>query len=274
MFKCHYFFFYRNVHSQSIPFLRTSQEFWPNVKSSEGTTAYDDFWDHEWTKHGTCTGLSQYDYFLKALNLIKEFGTESIISQNVGKTVATKAVRDAYGGNTMVTLRCSGAYISELYTCWTQVNGIPDKRTTCPSDVQTEDSCTDESIYIQSFDSARPSAAPSAPVMKPTAAPFISIANPGDLVIVEFNSLNPDEVVLASLVDIPSGFTFYVTDNGWQGTSFRAAEGTLACTLTSTLAAGNLFTASSSSCKLSNSFDLSTNGDQILGRCMLHLSNC
>jgi ribonuclease I len=30
----------------------TMTEYWPNVQQAEGTSEYDDFWDHEWTKHG------------------------------------------------------------------------------------------------------------------------------------------------------------------------------------------------------------------------------
>lgn len=31
------------------------------------------FWNHEWTKHGTCSGLGQHDYFQSAINLYQNY---------------------------------------------------------------------------------------------------------------------------------------------------------------------------------------------------------
>ena len=28
-------------------------QYWPNVQKDENAADYDDFWGHEWTKHGT-----------------------------------------------------------------------------------------------------------------------------------------------------------------------------------------------------------------------------
>merc|ERR1719502_1474299 len=76
----------------------TMIEMWPNVQDAEGSDDYTDFWDHEWTKHGTCSGLNQTVYFNTTINLVKDFGTPSIVTNNVGKSVNADDIRDAFGG--------------------------------------------------------------------------------------------------------------------------------------------------------------------------------
>jgi ribonuclease T2 len=86
----------------------TMIEYWPNVQEAEGSSSYDDFWSHEWSKHGTCSGLQQVDYFNTTINLIKSYGTPSIVSSNVGKSVSASSLRTAFGGPTYVALQCNG----------------------------------------------------------------------------------------------------------------------------------------------------------------------
>lgn len=101
---------------------------------------------------GTCSGLSQYDYFQSTLTLYKSYGTPSILTAAVGSTLSASDLRTAMGGSTMVALQCnSGLYLSGAYSCWNQVNGVPTTQTVCPSDVQSEDTCTSSSLSIQAF---------------------------------------------------------------------------------------------------------------------------
>eukprot|EP00128_Syssomonas_multiformis_P002201 Colp12_sorted_trinity150504_noHs@23754 len=49
-------------------------KYWPEVEYEVTDPEYTSFWEHEWSKHGTCSGLSQDDYFQTTVNLIKSFG--------------------------------------------------------------------------------------------------------------------------------------------------------------------------------------------------------
>ena len=110
------------------------------------------FWEHEWSKHGTCSGLSQYDYFNDSINLIKKFGTPYMYTQAVGSTVNADDLRTAFGGTTKATLQCSGVYITGVFTCWSRdSNGHPDQQVVCPSDVQGEDTCSSDELTVVSF---------------------------------------------------------------------------------------------------------------------------
>lgn len=57
--------------------------YWPNVKSSADTSAnsytHSSFWRHEWSKHGTCTGMSPSLYLQTALKL--QVATPDIVGQ-------------------------------------------------------------------------------------------------------------------------------------------------------------------------------------------------
>ncbi|WP_265272132.1 CARDB domain-containing protein [Nostoc sp. KVJ3] len=67
--------------------------------------------------------------------------------------------------------------------------------------------------------------------------------NPGDIAIVGFNTTNPDTIGFLVLVDIGSGTTFNVTDNGWQSSgSFRTGEGILTYTAPTDIPAGTVLT--------------------------------
>lgn len=130
----------------------TMNKYWPNVQASEGSSDYDDFWTHEWTKHGTCSGLAQTDYFNTTINLAATFGTPSIFTENTGKSVNADDLRTALGGSTKATLICSGGKsLTGAYTCWSQQAGVPTAQVTCPSDVQKEDTCSSSTITIDSM---------------------------------------------------------------------------------------------------------------------------
>lgn len=125
--------------------------YWPNVKasSSPSSNAYYSFWEHEWTKHGTCSGLTQDAYFNSTLNHFLE--TPTIVRENYGSTISKTELMDAYGGD--VVLVCSaGKFLSEVRTCVgkNSKDGAASKSIDCIPEVEQEGSCGDE-IKIVKF---------------------------------------------------------------------------------------------------------------------------
>jgi len=49
MFFCYFFKLYTDVFSIGMS---TMTQYWPNVQAEETSPNYDDFWQHEWDKHG------------------------------------------------------------------------------------------------------------------------------------------------------------------------------------------------------------------------------
>jgi ribonuclease I len=140
---------------------------WPNAQYATTDPNYDDFWDHEWTKHffcrfsplssflsRTCSQLSQYNYFNDAIALIKKFGTPASVTQAAanGGSVSAATVRNDFGGAAYASLQCeSGKYLSGVFTCWSKENSVPKTQIVCPSDVQNEDTCTSSTIIVTTF---------------------------------------------------------------------------------------------------------------------------
>lgn len=128
----------------SIPELigmNTMIQYWPDVQYDESSPSYDSFWEHEWTKHGTCSGLSQYDYFNNAIILTFSIPTPDILYYSIGQNISGALLRDSFGGMDLVSLQCSNQHLTGIYTCWNQENGSPISQIKCPDSVINEDTC-------------------------------------------------------------------------------------------------------------------------------------
>jgi ribonuclease T2 len=122
--------------------MNTMTTYWPDVQYDETSPSYDSFWEHEWTKHGTCSGLSQYDYFNKAIQLSFSIPTPDILYNSIGKNISADELRDSFGGNDKAILQCVNQQLTGLYTCWSEMNdGSPNKQIVCPASVLNEDTC-------------------------------------------------------------------------------------------------------------------------------------
>jgi len=117
---------------------------WPNVKdASPGTAAYDSFWSHEWSKHGTCTSMTQVDYFDEALDFLQRIGTPALVAQRQGQTVTHAELSQAYGGPSMAVFKCMGTYFSQAYLCLAKdlTSGSFTQRIECPASALSEGNC-------------------------------------------------------------------------------------------------------------------------------------
>lgn len=124
---------------------------WPNVQAEEGSSDYGSFWEHEWTKHGTCSELGQTQWFNATVNLASAFGTPASVTNAVGGTINADSLRSDMGGADKVSLQCdSGKYLSGAFSCWgmDSKTGLPTTQVTCPSDVQGEDTCSSSTISV------------------------------------------------------------------------------------------------------------------------------
>ena len=136
------------------------QRYWPNEQDPSGGDLADSLWNHEWGKHGTCSGMAQKDYFQQAMEIQLGMPTPDAITQNIGSSVSLSDLQSAYqaedcseGGDCIVGFNCQSQngqlYLAGITTCWdpnfTQI--------TCPAAVLSSQGkqCTKDTVYIQSF---------------------------------------------------------------------------------------------------------------------------
>jgi len=124
---------------------------WPNVKSPPSSPEHDEFWVHEWTKHGTCSGLSQREYFQSALD--SYVPTPALVKMAEGAKVPKKELVAAYGGSAMVALVCDARkYLSEVRVCIGKDGaGKATGRIPCNEGVLREASCSEDEVFISTF---------------------------------------------------------------------------------------------------------------------------
>ncbi|KAL7552729.1 hypothetical protein ACHAWF_015967 [Thalassiosira exigua] len=127
---------------------------WPNIKSAPGSRGHTSFWEHEWSKHGTCSGLDQHAYFATALSLL--ISTPPIVKENYGSVVRREEVEEGYQGSGMAVLVCKNGYLSEVRVCYDKAEeGRVGIRVPCSEATLRQDSCGDE-IKLASFEQSTP----------------------------------------------------------------------------------------------------------------------
>jgi ribonuclease T2 len=127
----------------------TMIKYWPDVKYEVSSPSYDSFWEHEWTKHGTCSGLSQYDYFYKAIQLTSNIPMPDILYYSIGNNISATELRNSFGGDKYVTLLCTNQQLTGLYTCWGEtLDNSPTVQIKCPESMKNEDTCKNNDQII------------------------------------------------------------------------------------------------------------------------------
>lgn len=136
--------------------LATLHQYWPDVKFTDASPAYADFWKHEWTRHGTCSGLAQVAYFTHAIDLERNetlAPTPALVQAHVGQFVDVQALRHAFGD---AALQCQHAHgvsmLAQVLTCWEKDGrNVPTHRGACPAHVHAEDTCWRPTVLIPAF---------------------------------------------------------------------------------------------------------------------------
>lgn len=156
---------------------------WPNVKAMSGSE-HASFWSHEWSKHGTCSGLDQKSYFATALGLL--LPTPTVVREKYGSVVAREDLIGGYDGtgtagggggassSGSAVLVCKNGYLSEVRVCYEKVDGsgAVGGRMACPDVILREDNCGDQ-IEIASFGDDDPT--PSTTTTEGVAAETVAI---------------------------------------------------------------------------------------------------
>jgi ribonuclease T2 len=107
-----------------------------------------EFRKYEWNKHGTCSGLSLYEYFDKTLKLYDEINLNELIkniihingSPKMDKTFLTSHLNENYP---FVKLLCNNEYLEEIRFCLNKNYDL--------IDCQGSDKCPNE-IIIKDFE--------------------------------------------------------------------------------------------------------------------------
>ena len=118
--------------------------------------------DHEWSKHGTCSGLDQSTYFQSAIKLMQSVGrnqgTPGAITSNIGGQVALSELQSGFQNvpAQSVALNCDDSCnLAQVGICFgADAQGNPRTPVACPSSVMSSPS--DNSCVVGGGDPNQP----------------------------------------------------------------------------------------------------------------------
>ena len=139
------------------PLLPQLERQWPNEQDPTGSSlgVASTLWAHEWTEHGTCSGLTQSSFFTTALHTALTVPTPSVITSHIGGTATRDAIESAFNngapcgtGACLVFLECSGGTLEGVNVCFSKTL----TRMECPTAVTGASSrCKAGNVKIAGF---------------------------------------------------------------------------------------------------------------------------
>ena len=73
---------------------------------------------HEWQKHGTCSGLTQQEYFQTIRTLFNRMPTHATITDNIGGSTSYSAIQDDYEHQVLLQCSKNDSYLLSVVSCW------------------------------------------------------------------------------------------------------------------------------------------------------------
>jgi ribonuclease T2 len=107
---------------------------------------YPDLADHEWRKHGTCTGLNQIEYFEAIVTTVDALKLSKAIEKDADQKMSVREIQDATGSPAAILTCEAGPYNEQtllaMTTCWKiGENASVGERMSCPANVLPKQRC-------------------------------------------------------------------------------------------------------------------------------------
>lgn len=127
---------------------------WPNLLGGKSDSS---LWEHEWLKHGTCTHMSEFDYFNRTLGLntrypLTEWLQAGRVVPSTGRTYSVDDVHQAITAHfplTSVSVDCQHSkgelYLSEIMLCFRFVSSENNFE---PTECTVKSTCRGQFKYV------------------------------------------------------------------------------------------------------------------------------